>query len=116
MVVLNRVAQPPADAAGSSAGTCHGDSSSRDSSSSSSGGHGGAGGAASIAADAAPWVALFARCFCALAGMLSQDVSADGAAADQPGTAALSDRRRLTAGMLSSSNSLDIMVFLRLFP
>jgi hypothetical protein len=50
--------------------------------------------------------------------MLSQDVSAAGAAAtaSQPDTAAVSDRRRPSAGLLSTDNTLDIMIYVDVFP
>jgi hypothetical protein len=110
IAVLDRFAQHKAAGAG------HGNSSSRGSSSSTAAGSsGGASGAVSPAADAAPWVALFARCFCSFASMLSPDAAA-AATSDQPDTAAVSDRDHPFAGMLAVDNILDIMIYVDVFP
>jgi hypothetical protein len=63
-------------------------------------------------------VALLARCFCAWAGLLSQEVSAmeDTQWANQPDTAALLDSYRPFAGILTSGHALAMMAYVDMFP
>jgi hypothetical protein len=119
MAMLDHIAEPAAGAAGSRGGAGHGDSSSSSSDSSSSSiGRRREASSAAAAADAAPWVALLARCFCSWAGLLSQEVSAMEATqwASQPDTAAVPDTYRPFAGVLTSEHALAMMAYVDRFP